>query len=154
MKAKFICLMMSLSMISGVALDHWYKISSAPLVYAADTFKGEVIGRPVLIEIDYTGWTKQRIQEEISKELPGIFLKVAQCESETRQYNARKEPLIGLVDHADTGIFQINKRYHQAQAEALGLDLDSPIDNIAFAKWLYKNQGLTPWSASKFCWNK
>lgn len=154
MKAKFICLMMSLSMISGIAADHWYKVSSAPLVYAAETSTEEVKERTVMIEIDYTGWTKKRIQEEINKELPGIFLKVAQCESQTRQYNSRKEPLVGLVDPSDTGIFQINKRYHQAQAEALGLDLDLPIDNIAFAKWLYKNQGLAPWSASKFCWNK
>lgn len=109
--------------------------------------------REVMIVIDYSNWDRERIQQEILEQLPPVFLEVAECESETKQYvDGTDTPITGYVDSRDTGVFQINKGYHAAEAKRLGLDLDTPVGNIAYAKYLYETQGLQPWSASKPCW--
>lgn len=145
-------LILMIGVIGGVALDEWYRAASTPIAYAAA--QEEVEPRIVLIKVDYTGWTKDRLQEEIRANLPEIFIDIAECESTTRQYDNRHEPLKGLVDADDTGVLQINKRYHAEKAEALGMDLDSPVGNIAYAKHLYETKGLSPWNSSKSCWSR
>lgn len=80
-----------------------------------------------------------------------LMLKVAKCES-SLTHSKDGEVIRGLVDNKDSGLFQINKRYHLKQAEKLGLDIDKLEHNIIYAKLLYDKEGLAPWSASKSCW--
>lgn len=73
---------------------------------------------------------------------------IALCESHLVQ-NVR-----GVVNPKDVGLFQINEKYHLAQARKMGIDIYSEAGNIEYAMWLLKKEGTQPWSASKSCWNK
>jgi hypothetical protein len=62
--------------------------------------------------------------------------------------------LYGFPNPKDVGACQINTPIWGAQAQKLGDDLYSYDGNIAFAKWLYNQQGNKPWGWSKSCWAK
>lgn len=81
-----------------------------------------------------------------------VMIEVARCESTFRHELSDGSILQGRVDPADTGVMQINKRYHEATATAMGLNLDNIEDNMAYARHLYETQGTRPWSASMPCW--
>ncbi len=81
-----------------------------------------------------------------------IMIEVARCESTFRHQLQDGSVLQGMVDPADTGVMQINKRYHQTAAQALGFNLDDINSNMAYARHLYERQGVQPWSASMPCW--
>lgn len=81
-----------------------------------------------------------------------ILYHVAKCESRWRQYDKQGNPLRGNVDRRDVGVMQINEYYHLKQAQKLGFNIYTLEGNVAYAKYLYKNQGLKPWYASKPCW--
>lgn len=83
-----------------------------------------------------------------------VMIQVARCESHFRHTLADGTVLQGRVDPADTGVMQINKRYHEAKATELGLDLNDIEDNMAYARHLYETQGTQPWSASAPCWSR
>lgn len=85
--------------------------------------------------------------------VPKVLLDIAYCESGGRQFYADGSLVIGKIDHADTGKFQINKRFHLKTAKKMGLDLDTEEGNTAYALFLYKTQGTRPWLASKKCWS-
>ena len=82
------------------------------------------------------------------------MIQIARCESTFRHTLADGTVLKGRVDPADTGVMQINLRYHGKKAEELGLDLKDLYDNMAYARDLYERQGTQPWSASAPCWSK
>lgn len=81
-----------------------------------------------------------------------VMAEVARCESTFRHELEDGSILQGRVDPADTGVMQINKRYHQSTAIAMNLNLDDIYDNMAYARYLYEKQGTQPWSASMPCW--
>lgn len=81
-----------------------------------------------------------------------VMIEVARCESTFRHVLTDGSILQGRVDPADTGVMQINRRYHEATATAMALDLDDLQDNMAYARHLYEAQGTQPWSASMPCW--
>ncbi len=81
-----------------------------------------------------------------------IMVQVARCESTFRHTLKDGSVLHGMVDPADTGVMQINKRYHESAATALGLDLNDIYDNMTYARHLYEVQGTQPWNASAPCW--
>ena len=83
-----------------------------------------------------------------------VMVQVARCESTFRHTLADGSVLKGVVDPADTGVMQINKRYHEKAAAAMLLDLEDIYDNMAYARHLYETQGTQPWSASAPCWNR
>lgn len=83
-----------------------------------------------------------------------VLVQVARCESTFRHTLADGSVLKGKVDSADTGVMQINKRYHGAKAKELGLNLENIYDNMAYARHLYETQGVQPWSASAPCWDR
>lgn len=87
------------------------------------------------------------------KDIP-VLVEVARCESTFRHTLKDGSVLKGRVDSDDTGVMQINKRYHSKDAESLGLDLNNLYDNMAYARDLYLRQGTKPWSASAPCWSK
>lgn len=95
----------------------------------------------------------EAIVREYFKDIP-IMIQVARCESTFRHTLADGSVLQGRVDPADTGVMQINKRYHAATAEKMDLDLEDIYDNMAYARYLYDNQGTQPWSASSPCWGR
>ena len=90
---------------------------------------------------------------EYFKDIP-VMVQVARCESHFRQTLADGSVLRGVVDSADTGVMQINKRYHSAAATAMGLSLDDLYGNMAYARHLYETEGTRPWNASSACWGK
>jgi hypothetical protein len=95
----------------------------------------------------------ERIVREYFKDIP-VMIQVARCESHFRHELSDGTILKGRVDPADTGVMQINKRFHESTAIKLGLDLDNIEDNLAYARYLYEKQGTKPWNASAPCWNK
>jgi len=81
-----------------------------------------------------------------------VMIQIARCESTFQHTLADGTVLKGRVDPADTGVMQINLRYHGEKARELGLDLTNLHDNMAYARDLYVRQGTKPWSASASCW--
>jgi len=82
-----------------------------------------------------------------------ILVDIARCESHFRQFDANGNVIRGIVDKGDIGVMQINERYQGSTAKVLGLDIYTVEGNVAYAKHLYNEQGLKPWSASKPCWS-
>lgn len=95
----------------------------------------------------------ESIVREYFKDIP-VMVAVAKCESHFRHTLSDGSVLRGVVDSADTGVMQINKRYHQTTADKLGLNLEDINDNMAYARYLYEKQGTQPWNASSACWNR
>ena len=83
-----------------------------------------------------------------------VMIQVARCESTFRHTLTDGSVLQGRVDSADTGVMQINKRFHEAKAVELGLDLDDIYDNMTYARYLYEKKGTQPWNASSPCWGR
>lgn len=82
-----------------------------------------------------------------------ILVEIARCESTFRQFDSKGKVIRGLVNRADVGVMQINEKYHSEAADKLGTDIYSVEGNVAFAKYLYKKYGTSPWSASSNCWS-
>jgi hypothetical protein len=125
--------------VSGAA-----QISTEPIAYGQmteETVKAEKVA------ISDT----ESIVREYFKDIP-VMIQVARCESTFRHGLSDGSVLKGRVDSADTGVMQINKRYHSATAVKLGLDLENIHDNLAYARYLYEKQGTKPWNASRPCW--
>lgn len=87
------------------------------------------------------------------KDIP-VMIQIARCESGFRHTLADGSVLKGAVDSADTGVMQINKRFHNDKAVTMGLNLNDINQNMAYARHLYETQGTRPWNASAPCWNK
>ncbi len=74
------------------------------------------------------------------------MVRVAQGESGMRQWHADGRVVRGIVDKDDTGLMQINSRYHSKEAKRLGLDFENSIvDNVQMARVIYDTQGITAW---------
>lgn len=95
----------------------------------------------------------EAVVREYFSDIP-VMIQVARCESTFRHTLKDGSVLRGEVDNADTGVMQINTRYHGETAVELGLDLQNIHDNLAYARYLYEKQGTDPWSASAPCWSR
>ena len=82
-----------------------------------------------------------------------VMIQIARCESTFRHTTDDGTVLRGVVDPADTGVMQINTRYHGEKARKLGLDLTDMYDNMEYARDLYQKSGTRPWNASANCWS-
>jgi len=82
-----------------------------------------------------------------------LLTRIAICESGLVQFKKDGSVLRGRENASDTGVFQINLYYHKEKADELGFDLFTTEGNIAYAVWLYQQQGTVPWLASARCWN-
>jgi hypothetical protein len=96
--------------------------------------------------------TEQLIIEAFGREKP--FVKIADCESNLRQFEDNGEVRRGRLHSPDTGLFQINKKVWGETAEKLNLDIETLEGNIKMAKVVYDTQGLQAWKASQHCWDK
>lgn len=81
-----------------------------------------------------------------------VLIEVARCESGFQHDLANGSVIQGRIDAADTGVMQINKRYHETAATAMQLDIDDLQGNMEYARHLYETQGTRPWNASMPCW--
>jgi hypothetical protein len=105
------------------------------------------------IAAESTNSNTEAIVREYFSDVP-VMAEIARCESGFRHTLSDGSVLTGRVDSADTGVMQINKRYHQATAHAMDLNLENIYDNMAYARHLYETQGLRPWNSSARCWNR
>lgn len=94
----------------------------------------------------------ERFIEDYFADIP-VLQKIAFCESTFRHYNKDGTVRRGKVNWYDVGVMQINELYHDKEAKALGLDLETIDGNVAFARHLYEREGSQPWSSSGKCWN-
>lgn len=94
----------------------------------------------------------EAVVREYFKDIP-VLSEIARCESHFRHTLPDGTILKGKVDSADTGVMQINKRYHGKKAAELDLNLENLDDNLAYARYLYEKQGTKPWKASSACWS-
>lgn len=98
--------------------------------------------------------TEKEVIECLLVDYPPL-LAIAQCESGLRHIDQTTGKVLrGLIDPDDTGVLQINKRYHLAQAEQMGLDIEKLEDNVKYGIWLYEKEGKKPWQASGTCQTK
>ena len=79
-----------------------------------------------------------------------IMVSIAGCESKFHQYNLAGGILTSIT--GDLGVMQINAADHTSEAADMGLDLKDLQDNMAFARYLYEQQGTDPWLSSAHCW--
>ncbi len=82
---------------------------------------------------------------------PAIMLKIAECESGTKQFYDNGSLVVSKTN--DYGIFQINGQWKK-KAQSLGYDIMTEEGNIGFALWLYHQHGLKDWRASEHCWGQ
>lgn len=90
-------------------------------------------------------WKYQELKEICACESMG------QPDIEPQHFDADGNVLRGRINPDDTGACQINAYFHKETAESMGLNLEKEKDNIAYAHWLYEQQGAQPWSWSKHC---
>ncbi len=80
--------------------------------------------------------------------------KIAFCESSLKQFDPKTGTLIrGVYNQRDTGLFQINEKYHLARSRELGYDIYTTDGNIAYAMYLLSKEGTKHWYWSKPCWS-
>jgi hypothetical protein len=83
-----------------------------------------------------------------------VLIEIARCESHFRQYDEKGAVLRGEEVKDDIGIMQINDRYHADISKDLGFDIKTIEGNLGYAKYLFDEEGTTPWTSSKKCWGK
>ena len=81
-----------------------------------------------------------------------LLVEIARCETRYRQYDKDGKVFRGRIDNNDVGIMQVNERYHLKRAEKLGFDIYTLEGNLAYAKYLYLEEGSDPWASSSACW--
>jgi len=88
--------------------------------------------------------------EAIFYDAPRMVAKL-KCESNYIHYQKDGTVLRGRITSGDTGVAQISRPHHEANAERLGLDLDNFWENLSYARRLYNKQGDSPWLAPVDC---
>jgi len=121
------------------------------------TFGAPVVPMPVAGEAAIQQPVNKRpietLVDEHFAEMP-ILIDIARCESQIRHFDSAGAVLRGEINSDDIGVMQINTRYHQGDADELGIDIYSLDGNLEYAKYLYEKQGVRPWKASMPCWGK
>jgi hypothetical protein len=130
-----------------------FTVSTVSTVSLPETAYGRIAmieeGTQLTREIKSTN--TEAVVRSYFRDIP-IMAEIARCESTFRHELEDGSILRGRVDPADTGVMQINKRYHQAAADAMELNLEDLYENMAYARFLYEKQGTQPWNASLPCW--
>ncbi|MEN9604523.1 MAG: hypothetical protein RJB39_208 [Candidatus Parcubacteria bacterium] len=111
---------------------------------------------PVVVEAPSSLNSNDGVQQAVARKFSTshILYRIAFCESTYAQYDRNGNVLRGVVNSKDVGVFQINERYHKANAERMGIDLYTPEGNLEYAEYLYNRDGARPWSSSKPCWGR
>jgi len=115
--------------------------------------RAEPPASPVQVQVVDQPLTLEEYVRDYFKDTP-IMAEIAKCESRFRHLGANGKVLRGELTADDMGVMQINSFYHEDRAEKLGFDLHTLDGNLAYAKWLYKKEGVAPWFASSKCWQR
>ena len=84
-----------------------------------------------------------------------VMIHIARCESTFRHTNPDGSVLRGDIDPRDIGAMQINLRWHGEALQKGGYNVAKLHDNLRYARKLHRNEGTTPWNASKnSCWQQ
>ena len=83
-----------------------------------------------------------------------VLVAIAGCESSYRQVDQNGNIVRGKINKGDIGVMQINEYYHADVAKGLGYNLKTLDGNMAYAKYLYEQQGTKPWASSEKCWSQ
>lgn len=153
LRRDVIGIVLMLSIIGGMFITEWVQKQLTPIVYASNDAPIELLQREVLIATSIE-WTEERIIKEIKDvfpENPELMVQIARCESgRDVDRDGVKEINPNAVSPTDDhGVFQIHVPIHNPD-----IDLYDPEQNIAFARKLYDESGLSPWNASRWCWYK
>ena len=119
-----------------------------------ETAYGQIVNTVVIEETaSSASLDTEKIVRSYFRDIP-VMIQIARCESTFRHTLEDGSVLQGVVDPADTGVMQINKRYHEQTAATMKLNLDDIYHNMAYARHLYETQGTRPWNASAPCWGQ
>ena len=119
-----------------------------------ETAYGQIVNTVVIEETaSSASLDTEKIVRSYFRDIP-VMIQIARCESTFRHTLEDGSVLQGVVDPADTGVMQINKRYHEKTAATMKLNLDDIYHNMAYARHLYETQGTRPWNASAPCWGQ
>jgi hypothetical protein len=83
-----------------------------------------------------------------------IMARIAECESHFRQFNGDGGVYRGKENNKDVGVMQVNEFYHLDTSKKMGINIYTLDGNLAYARYLYENEGTTPWASSQACWGK
>ena len=146
MNKSIVCL--SLLIITLIASYSFYRISpiSSRLEQAGNS--------PTSTSEENALVRKEVASKAIAAPIPEIMIRIAYCESHNKQFSASGTVFRGKINPKDIGRFQINEKFHLAEAKSLGVDIYTWQGNTDFAMWLYHKEGTTPWNWSKSCWGK
>lgn len=79
-----------------------------------------------------------------------LMAAIAHCESGDRQYDSNGLPLFNPTDTV-VGVFQESVA-HMPAALSMGWDITTLPGNLAYANYLYQQDGIDPWLDSYGCW--
>lgn len=82
-----------------------------------------------------------------------IMIAIARCESDFMQYDLTGKVVAGGTKNGMVGVYQINGKIHRKAAKEMGFDIDTLDGNLAYARYLYEQNGTDPWLSSMPCWN-
>lgn len=99
---------------------------------------------PAVSEARLSSAEAERQVREHFAHVPAM-IDIARCESGFRQYADSGEVFRGGLNGKMFGVFQLHSDYHLEPASNMGLDITTLEGNLAYAKYLYENEGLTPW---------
>jgi len=81
-----------------------------------------------------------------------VLIEIAECESTFRHWDPYTGEPLSNPNSSATGAMQLMASYHREPASNLGWDIDTLEGNLAYAEYLYDTEGVTPWDASRKCW--
>jgi hypothetical protein len=99
-----------------------------------------------------------KIHEYFPGQLGYTMIEIANCESTGLIHwlpNGKLRPHSQGKSSA-AGAFQVLLRYrpHRENIKRMKLDMNNVDDYLKFVRYLYKQQGLHPWDASRPCWQR
>lgn len=141
----------------ALVLAHTYTASSRHHRFLVGLFVVVVICLGVLCltpQRAHAAISADAIARAVTTFFPGApqMVAIAKCESGLRQYDESGATLRGGYGGGMIGLFQLNETYHREQARSLGYDIDTLMGNILYARWLWQQEGTTPWDPSAHCW--
>ncbi len=100
--------------------------------------------------------TKEEVEEYVKDFFADepLLVEIAKCESTMTHITPAGTVVRGRVNQSDIGLMQINEAYHLQRATSLGLDIHTLEGNMAYARYLFEKEGVSPWLSSSKCWSK
>ena len=126
---------------------------SVPAVFAAETATTSATSTTSTSTAATSTATSSPIQNQVMVEKrvrdyfadTPVMIAIARCESNFRQFTDSGMPFRGGMGGGMVGVFQFYEKIHAAAALSRGFDLTTLEGNLGYAKYVYSQQGTTPW---------